>query len=76
MSLKAVSREEVEIFDLKYLVKVKFKSDDKVPLSKIINIPMCTIILKSVLKIDGMLYPKMYLHGCYLKYDKNKCIYV
>ena len=37
---------------------------------------MCTIILESVFKIDGMFYPKIYVHSCYLEYDKNKCIYV
>ena len=68
--------EEVKIFDLKDLVKIKFESDDKAPLNKIINIPMCIIILESVFKINGMLYPKIYLHSCYLKYDENKCIYV
>ena len=68
--------EEVKIFDLKDLVKIKFKSDDKVPLSKIINISARTIILESVFKIDGMFYPKIHLHSCYLEYDNNKCVYV
>ena len=68
--------EEVKIFDLKDLVKIKFKSDDKLTLSKIINIPMCAIILDSVFKINGMFYPKIYLNSCYLEYDNNKCIYV
>ena len=68
--------EKVKIFDLKDLVKIKFESDDKVPLGKITNIPMCTIILKSLLKINGMFYPKIYLHSCYLEYDNNKCTYV
>ena len=68
--------EEVKIFDLKDLVKIKLESNDKVPLSKIINIPMCTIIIKSVFKIDGTFYPKVYLHSCYFEYDNNKCIYV
>ena len=64
------------MFDLKDLVNIRFKSDDKVPLSKIMNIPMCTIIIKSLFKIDGMFYQNIYLHSCYLEYDNNKCIYV
>ena len=47
------------MFDLNDLVKIKFKSDDKLPLSKMINFPTCTIIIISVLKIDGMFYPKI-----------------
>ena len=57
-------------------MKIKFKSNDKVPLSKIINIPMCTIIVKFVFKIDCMFYPKTYLHSCYLEYDTNSGSYV
>ena len=67
---------EIKIFDLKDLVKIKFESDDKAPLGKMINNPMYTIILKSVLKIIGMFYPKIYLHSCYFEYDNNKCTYV
>ena len=58
------------------VMKIKFKSDDKVPLSEIINIPMCTTIAKSVFKIDCMLYPKTYLHSCYLEYDTTRGSYV
>ena len=69
--------EEIEIFDFKGdVMKIKFKSDDKVPLSKIINIPICTIIAKSVFKIDCMFYPKTYFHICYLEYDTNRGSYV
>ena len=65
--------EKIEIFDFKGdAMKIRFKSDDKVPLSKIINIPMCTIIAKSAFEIDGMFYPKIYLHSCYLEYDLNR----
>ena len=59
--------EEVKLFDPKDLIKISFKSDDKVPLSKVINIPMCTIIIKSLFKINGMFYPENYLHCCYLE---------
>ena len=43
--------EEVKIFDLKDLVKCRFKSDDKVPLSRIMNIPKCVIIIKYLFKL-------------------------
>ena len=57
-------------------MKIKFNSDDKVPLGKMVNILMCLITVKSVFEINGMFYPKNYLHSCYLEYDNNKCIYV
>ena len=68
--------EEIKIFDIKDLVKIRFKSDCKMPSSKIINIPVCAIIFKFVFKIDGMFYLEIYVHSCYLEYDNNKCIYV
>ena len=34
----------------KDVMKINFESDDKLPLNKIINVPMCTIIAKSVFK--------------------------
>ena len=68
--------EQIKISDTKDLVKIRFISDSKILFSKIINIPACTIILKSLFKIDGMFYPEIYLHSCYLKYNENNCVYV
>ena len=39
------------------------------PLSKISNISMCVIIIKSVFKINGEFYPEIYLHSCYLQLE-------
>ena len=74
--ISKIGSEEVKIFNLKDLVKIRFKSDDKVPLSKIINIPMYIITAKSVFEIDGMFYLKIYLHSCYVEYDTNRGSYV
>ena len=32
----------------KYFMKIKFESDDDIPISKIINIPVCVIIIREV----------------------------
>ena len=57
---------KVKMFDFKDLVKVTFKCDN-IPLGKIINIPMCVIIIKFLFKINGVFYPNIYLHNCYLE---------
>ena len=57
----------------KNVMKINFESDDKLPLSKIINVPMCTIIAKSVFKDkDDNYYPQVYLHSCKIKYCGNE----
>ena len=41
-------------------VKIKFKSDDDLPLGKILNIPVCIITLGSVFQEDNKYYPQVY----------------
>ena len=36
----------------KDIMKIKFKTNDDLPLSKIINIPVCVIILSSVIILN------------------------
>ena len=67
-------REEIRLIDdvepFKYkrdFMKIKFKCDDKVPINEILNTPVCVLIIKSVLKINGRYYPKIHLESCYLK---------
>ena len=45
-------------------MKIKFESNDDIPLGKILNIPVCTIIVKSVFEEDGKYYPQVLLHEC------------
>ena len=41
-----------------------FESDDNLPLGKVSNIPICTIIFRSVFDKDEKLYPQIYLDEC------------
>ena len=48
-------------------MKIRFKSDDRVPINKILNIFVCVLIIKSVFKRNGKYYPQIYLDNCYFK---------
>ena len=51
-------------------MKIKFESDDRLPLNKVLNIRVCVIIAGSVF------YPQVYLNSCCLEYDHNADSYV
>ena len=48
----------------KDFMKIRFESDDDLPLGKILNIPVCVIIVRSVFQEHNDYYPQVYLHGC------------
>ena len=48
----------------KDFIEIKFNSDDNLPLNEIINFHMLTIVVKSVFKKDGKLYPQGFLDKC------------
>ena len=47
-------------YDDNYM-KIKFNTDDNIPLNKIIYFPKITIIIRSVTKKDGKYYPQLFL---------------
>ena len=47
----------------KDFMKIKFNSDDNLPLNKPIKFHAMTIIIRSVFKEDGKLYPQVFLDG-------------
>ena len=49
--------------------KVWFESNDDLPLSKILNIPVCIIIVKSVFQKDNNYYPQALLYECLHKHQ-------
>ena len=49
----------------KDFMKIKFKSDDDLPISKIINIPVCVIIIRGVFEEDSKYYPQFLLQNCF-----------
>ena len=53
----------------KDFMKIKFESDDNLPLDKIVNIPVCIIIVKSVFQKNNNHYPQVLLHECFYEYE-------
>ena len=50
-------------YDKNYM-KIKFNSDDNLPLNKILKLHMLTIIVRSVFEEDGKYYPQTFLDEC------------
>ena len=60
-------KEQIELISgtkvIKYrkdFMKIKFEPDDDLPVSEIINIPVCVIIIRGVFEEDSKYYPKFY----------------
>ena len=51
----------------KYFTKIRFGTDDDLPLNKPLNQYMLTIIVRSVLEDEGKFYPQVYLDECLYK---------
>ena len=49
-------------------MKPKFHSDDNLPLKKMIEIPIVTIILRAVFHKNNIFIPKFFLMNVYIKY--------
>ena len=54
----------------KDFIGIKFESDDDLPLSEIINIPVCAVVITSVFEEDGKYYPQILLYDCFYEYKK------
>ena len=50
-------------YDDNYM-KIKFNTDDNIPLNKIIYFPKITIIIRSVIKKDDKYYHQLFLGDC------------
>ena len=57
--IEAVSSRECDY--KKDFMKIKFNSDDNLPLNKPLKFHMMTIIIRSVFEEDGKLYPQVFL---------------
>ena len=42
-------------------MKIRFESDNNLPLNKILKLPMLTVIVSSVFQEDGKYYPQVFL---------------
>ena len=45
-------------------MKIKFNSDDNIPLNKQLNFLSLTVIIRNTFEKDGKYYPHMFLDGC------------
>ena len=45
-------------------MKIKFNSDNDLPLNKILKLHMLTIIVRSFFEEDGKYYPQVFLDEC------------
>ena len=52
---------------LKNIMKIKFNSDHKLPLSKTIKIPSMIIVIKVVFHENNKNYPQVFLDECLYK---------
>ena len=50
-------------YDDSYM-KIKFNTDDNIPLNKIIYLPTITITIRSITQKDGKYYPQLFLDEC------------
>ena len=71
-------KEQIELITgdkvIKYskdFMKIRFKTNDDLPLSKIITIPVCVIIVSSMFKEDDEYYTQVLLHDCFYEYEEN-----
>ena len=60
--IKAINSGEENNYEKDYM-KVKFNSDDDLPLNKPLKFHAMTIIIRSVFEEGGKLYPQVFLDG-------------
>ena len=48
----------------KDFMKIKFNSDDNLPLNKMLKLHMLTVIVRSIFEEDGEYYPQVFLDEC------------
>ena len=57
-------------YDKDYM-RIRFESDNELPLNKILNIPACIIIVRSVFEDNDKFFPQVHLNNCCLEYDDH-----
>ena len=57
-------------YDEKYM-KIKFNSDDQLPLNKTIEIPTMTIVVRAVFHENNKYYPQVFLEECTEKWTEK-----
>ena len=49
---------------------IRFKANDDLPLNKIINIPVCAVIVSSIFKGDNEHHPQTLLNDCFYEHEE------
>ena len=55
----------------KDFMKIKFESNDDLPLGKILNIPLCVIVVRGVLEENDKYHPQVLLLECFYEHKEN-----
>ena len=50
--------------ELKNYIKIKFTSNDDIPLNKQLNFSTITVIIRHIFEKDGKYYPQCFLDEC------------
>ena len=53
------------------IMRIKFKTNDDLTLNRIINIPVCVIVVSSIFFEDGDYYPQISLHDYFYEYNDS-----
>ena len=61
--LKKVNNNKLGEYDRDYM-KIKFNSDDDIPLNKQLNFPTITVTIRNIFEKDGKYYPQVFLDEC------------
>ena len=62
--IQTINADKSGEYDKDYM-KIKFNSDDDLPLHKVLKLHMLTIIVRSVYEDDGKYYPQVFLDECF-----------
>ena len=76
MDIKKIKGIVGNIYLEKDIMKVNFDTNDDLVFHKIINAPMCAIVVKAVYQHDNKFYPRINLHSCYFNCFNDESGYV
>ena len=65
--IKEISSGEID-YEKDYM-KIKFNSDDNLPLNKPLKFHLMTVTIRSVFEEDGKLYPQIYLDDALYEFN-------
>ena len=58
----------------KDFLRKKLKTSDDLPYNKMINIPVCVLIVSSIFKENNNYYPQILKHDCFYEYENNNLL--